>query len=135
MNAARTVYSHPDGPALAFDDHTLIATDEDGKAVCLPIGPIGLVELGHALLALAAEQEEKFTSERAGSAMGNDLINELLAVQGQPQAEAFRALRDKLYDLSKLEHFDAAAGGFAGAVVNVLQIGIANIPMFEGNEE
>ncbi len=127
----RTVYSHPDGPTLAFNDHTLIATDDDGKAVLLPIGPIGLAELGNALLALAAEQEDKFTSERAGAAMGNDLIGELLAVRGKPQAEAFRAFRDKLHALSKLEHFDSAAGGFAGAVVNVLQIGIANIPQFE----
>ena len=127
----RTVYSHPDGFALAFNDHTLIATDEDGKTVSLPIGPLGLVELGNALLALAAEQEEKFTAERAGAAMANDLINELLAVQGQPQAEALRAIHAKLRALSKLEQFDAAAGGFAGAVVNVLEIGIANIPQFE----
>ena len=135
MNAARTVYSHPDGFALAFNDRTLIATDDDGKAVSLPIGPTGLAELGHALLALAAEQEEKFTSERAGAGMGFDLIDELLAVRDEPQAEAFRALHDKLLALSKLEHFNSAAGGFAGAVVNVLEIGIANLPQFERDEE
>ena len=53
----RTVYSHPDGFALAFNDNTLIATDDNGKTVSLPIGPLGLVELGNALLALAAERE------------------------------------------------------------------------------
>ena len=132
---SRTVYSHPDGFTLAFNDDALTATDDDGKAVSLPIGRLGLVELGNALLVLAAEQEEKFTSERAGAGMGFDLINELLAVRGKPQAEAFRAIHAKLYALSKLEHFDSAAGGFAGAVVNVLQIGIANIPKFEGDEE
>jgi hypothetical protein len=63
--------------------------------------------------------------------MGNDLINALLAVRDEPQREAFRVIHDKLHALSKLEHFDSAAGGFAGAVVNVLQIGIANIPQFE----
>ena len=128
---SRTVYSHPDGFTLAFNDNTLIATDDNGKTVSLPIGPLGLVELGNDLLALAAEQEEKFTSERAGAGMGFDLINELLAVRGKPQAEAFRAIHDKLYALSKLEHFDSAAGGFAGAVVNVLEIGVANLPKFE----
>ena len=92
----RTVYSHPDGFTLAFNDNTLIATDDDGKAVCLPIGPTGLKELSRDLLALAVEQEEKFTSERAGAGMGHDLIDELLAVRGKPQAEAFRALHDKL---------------------------------------
>jgi len=131
----RTVYKHPDGFTLSSKGNALIATDSDGDAVSLPIGSTGLKELGLALLALAAKQEEKFTSERAGAVMGNDLINELLAVRGEPQAEAFRAIHDKLYALSKLEQFDAAAGGFAGAVVNVLQIGVANIPNFEGDEE
>ena len=128
MNA---LYQHPDGPSLVFDDHTLTATDSDDKTVCLPIGPLGLVELGNALLALAAAQEEKFTSEQAGAGIGLDLINELLAIRGKPQAEAFRAIRDKLHALSKLEDFDSAAGGFAGAVVNVLQFGIVNLPKFE----
>ena len=132
---SRAVYSHPDGFTLAFDDHTLIATDDDDKTVCLPIGPLGLVELGNALLALAAEQDEKLTAEQAGAGMGFDLINELLAVRGKPQAEAFRAVLDKLYALSKLENFDSAAGGFAGAVVNVLQLGVANIPRHEECEE
>ena len=59
----RTVYSHPDGFTLAFNDHTLIATDDNGKTVSLPIGPLGLVELGNAMLALAIEQDEKFKRE------------------------------------------------------------------------
>lgn len=63
---SRIVYSHPDGFTLAFNANTLIATDDDGKAVCLPIGPLGLVELGNALLVLAAKQDKKFTSEREG---------------------------------------------------------------------
>ena len=54
---SRTVYSHPDGFTLAFNDDALTATDDDGKTVSLPIGPLGLLELGNALLALAAEQE------------------------------------------------------------------------------
>ena len=129
------VYSHPDGFELAFNDNVLTATDDEGKTVSLFIGPLGLVELGNALLALAAIQEEKLTSEQAGAGIGLDLINELMAVRGKPQAEAFRAIRDKLHALSKLKHFDSAAGGFAGAVVNVLQIGVANIPKFEGDEQ
>ena len=60
---SRTVYSHPDGFTLAFNDSTLIATDDKGKTVSLPIGPLGLVELGNDLLALAAEQDEKFKRE------------------------------------------------------------------------
>ena len=129
-----TLYEHPDGFTLDFDDNNLIATDDDGKAVSLPIGSTGLVELGHALLALAAERDEKFTSERAGAVMGFDLVDELFTLRGKPQCEAFRAIYDKLYALSKLEHFDSAAGGFAVVVVNVLEIGIANLPTFEQEE-
>ena len=125
------VYSHPDGFELAFNDNVLTATDDEGKTVSLFIGPLGLVELGNALLALAAAQEEKITSEQAGAGMGLDLVNELLAVRGKPQSEAFRAIRDKLHALSKLENFESAAGGFAGAIVDVLKIGVANLPKFE----
>ena len=55
----------------------------------------------------------------------------LLALRGRPQAEAFRAVHDNLHALSKLEHADSAAGGFAGVIVNVLELGIANLPKFE----
>ena len=128
---SRAVYTHPDGFTLAFNDNVLTATDYEGKTVSLFIGPLGLAELGNALLALATAQEEKFTSEQAGAGMGLDLVNELLAVRGKPQSEAFRAIRDKLHALSKLENFESAAGGFAGAIVDVLKIGVANLPKFE----
>ena len=59
----RTVYSHPDGFTLVLNDNTLIATDDNGETVSLPVGPLGLVELGNAMLALAAEQDEKFKRE------------------------------------------------------------------------
>ena len=138
------LYAHPDGHSIDIAKRMLTVTDSDGQTASVPIGEIGLTELGERMVSIGqtliterdtAEQEEKFTSERAGAVMGLDLINELLAVQGKPQAEAFRAIHDKLYALSKLEQFDAAAGGFAGAVVNVLEIGIANLPAFEGDEQ
>lgn len=131
---SRTVYSHPDGFTLAFKGNTLTANDDDGKTVSLPIGALGLLELGNALLALVAERDV-FASERAGAVMGHDLLDELLALRGKPQSEAFRAVHDKLCALSKLEHFNSAAGGFAGMVVNVLEVGIANLPTFKGDEQ
>lgn len=73
-------------------------------------------------------------AEHAGNSMGNDLINELLQLKGKPQAEALQAVRDKIYALSMLTPFDAAAGGFAVALVNVLQIGITNLPKSESGE-
>jgi hypothetical protein len=121
------LYEHLDGNVLA-------ASDVDGKTVSLPLGPTGLSEMGGALRALTPKQEEKFTSEHAGAVMGFDLVDKLFSLRGRPQAEAFRALHDKLLALSKLEHFDSAAGGFAGAVVNVLEIGIYNLPKLKRKE-
>ena len=130
------IYQHPDGGAIDLLDGMLTVTDSEGQTASVPIREIGLTEIGERMVSIGqALITVRDTSERAGAAMGLELINELLAVRGEPQAEAFRAIHDKLCALSKLEQFDAAAGGFAGAVVNVLQIGVANIPTFEGDEE
>ena len=68
------------------------------------------------------------SAEQAGSAMACDLLNELLQLKDQPQSKALQAIHDKLYTLSMLQPFDCAAAGFAVALVDVLQIGIANLP-------
>lgn len=57
MNSATTVYQHPDGFTLAFNDNVLTATDDDGKAVSLPIGPLGLIALGELLAAIGKNRE------------------------------------------------------------------------------
>jgi len=46
-----TLYEHPDGFTLNFDDNALITTDDDGKVVSLPIGPTGLNLKQHPLSA------------------------------------------------------------------------------------
>ena len=96
------------------------------------------IAVGNGLLSAGTKASTKHSissgAERAGAVMGCDLVDELWALRGRPQAEAFRALRDKLLALSKLEHFDSAAGGFAGAIVNVLEIGIAHVPTFKREE-
>lgn len=75
------------------------------------------------------------SAEHAGNLMGSDLVNELLQLKGKPQAEALQAVHDKVYALSMLQPFDAAAGGFAVALVNVLQIGVANLEQWAAGEE
>ena len=124
MSAA--VYQHPDGHEITVGDGLLTACTSEGTAVSLPIGPDGLRDLAQKLLALA----DADTAERAGAELGHALLAELLALRGHPQSEAFRAVRDKLNALSKLGHFDSAAGGFAAVIVNVLEVGIANLPKF-----
>ena len=124
MSAA--VYRHPDGHEITVGDGLLTACTSEGTAVSLPIGPDGLRDVAAKLLALA----DADTTERAGAELGHALLAELLALRGHPQSEAFRAVRDKLTELHKLEHFDSAAGGFAAAIVNTLEVGIANLPKF-----
>ena len=124
MSAA--VYRHPDGHEITVGDGLLTACTSEGTAVSLPIGPDGLRDVAAKLLALA----DADTTERAGAELGHALLAELLALRGHPQSEAFRAVRDKLTELHKLEHFDSAAGGFAAAIVNMLEVGIANLPKF-----
>lgn len=130
-----TVYAHPDGHEIAVGDGLLTACTSEGAAVSLPIGPDGLAELGAALIEHSMAEKQGDAAERAGSALGHDLLNELLALRGRSQAEAFQVLHDKLRALRKLEHFDRAAGGFAVALVDVLEVGIANLPKFgEGRQ-
>lgn len=124
------IYSHPDGHEITVGHGLITAVTDEGTAVSLPIGPDGLAALGAALLeqATTAEQDD---SERTGAVLGSDLVQELFELRGHPQAEAFRAVHDKLHALAKLEHADSAAGGFAGAIVNVLELGIAILPKCE----
>ena len=123
----RTLYTHPDGYTLAFNDHTLIATDDDGKTVSLPIGPLGLVELAEKLNAIGNDAGN--LAEEAGSGIGVYCLNAILA--SKSQGERMRAIQSAVLDLQRLPHPKRAAGGFAGVLVNVLEIGVANLPTFE----
>ena len=46
------LFQHPDGPRIDFDDWVLTITDADDRRASLPIGPLGLIELGNTLIAL-----------------------------------------------------------------------------------
>jgi len=121
---SRTVYSHPDGFTLAFNDHTLIATDDNGKAVSLPIGPLGLVKLAAELDSIGNDAGN--LAEQAGAGIGIDCLNAVLA--GKTQGERLRAIQSAVLDLQRLAHPKRAAGGFAGVLVNTLEIGLKNLP-------
>ena len=127
MMSHTPIYAHPDGHQIIVGQGLLTACTAEGIALSMPIGPDGLAALGAALLehATTAAQDE---SERAGAALGTDLVKALFALCGRPEYEAFRAVNDALRALVKLEHGDSAAGGFAGAIVNVLELGIASLP-------
>lgn len=79
-------------------------------------------------MSAAYTRPDVLESERAGAALGHALMQELMALRGMPQALAFQAVRGKLRTLAGMTHADAAAGGFAAALVNALEVGIANLP-------
>ena len=126
-----TIYAHPDGHEIAVGHGLLTACTSGGTALSMPVGPVGLRDVAAKLLALA-DADEADAAERAGAALGGELLAELLALAGTPQADALRHVHGKLLALHKLEHFDRAAGGFAVALVAVLVLGIANLPSVEG---
>ena len=117
---SRTVYSHPDGFTLTFNDHTLIATDDDGNTVSLPIGPLGLVELAAELDTIGNDAGN--LAEQAGAGIGIDCLNAMLA--GATQAKRVRAIQSAVLDLQRLAHPRRAAAGFSMALVNVLERGL-----------
>ena len=127
-----TIYSHPDGHEIAVGNGLLTASIGDGLSISIPVGHIGLADMGRALLeqAVAAAQDD---SEKAGAELGLDLVQELFELRGEPQGESFCAVRRALMTLVKLEYPESACGGFAGAVINVLELGIAHLP--EGEPE
>lgn len=129
-----TIYHHPDGEgSIQFDAESgrlSLINDAEGLSAYALIGQRGLRDVAAKLVALA----DADAAERAGAELGHNLLNELLALHGSPQTEALRHVHEKLRALSKLGRFDSAAGGFAVALVNVLEVGIANLPKVEAEE-
>ena len=121
------IYQHPDGHQIIVGQGLITACTAEGIALSIPIDPDGLTALGAALLEYATTEAQN-EAERAGAALGSDLAQALFALRGRPQAETFRAVNESLRALVKLEHPDSAAGGFAAAIVNLLELGVANLP-------
>ena len=130
MSGTTTIYAHPDGHEITVGNGLLTAVTSEGITVSIPVGHVGLADMGDALLecAVAAAQDE---SEKDGAELGMGLLQELLELRGHPQADSCQALHVALMAVIKLEYPESAVGGFAGAVVNVLELGIANLPVGE----
>ncbi|RCX08254.1 hypothetical protein [Extensimonas vulgaris] len=131
MTSPTTIYANPDGHEIAVVDNLLTACTSEGTAVSIPIGPEGLRDVAAKLLA-QADADVANTAEHEGAALGLALVQELVAMRGRSQADALRQIHDKLQALNKMGHFDRAAGGFSVAILNVLQVGVANLPRVEG---
>ena len=69
-------------------------------------------------------------AESCGAELGLALIQALHKLRDQPQDENFLMVAGALgvLTLFKDEHIEAAAAGFAGSLVSVLMLGVANLP-------
>lgn len=120
-----TIYRHPDGPALTYSASKLIATDENGNSVSLPIGPQGMLELAAELVALAKDGGN--LAEQAGAGAAMDCLNALLLAKQSSQGERISIIQNAIIGLHRTSHPERAAGGFAVVLEGVLQIGLANL--------
>jgi len=60
MNGA-AVYLHPENAGVAFNSDLLVLTCwNDGISVVVPIGPLGLIQLGNELVQVGKELEGRF---------------------------------------------------------------------------
>ena len=118
--SAVTVYRHPDGPTLSYSASELIATDENGSSVRLPIGPLGLSALAAELLALASDAGN--LAEQYGSAAAIDCLNELLATDSA--SERITIIQAAILSLQSATHPERAAGGFAVVLESVIERGL-----------
>ena len=123
------IYRHPDGPTLTYSASELIATDENGNRVCLPIGPIGMLELAAELVALANANvnDGGNLAEQAGAGAAMDCLNALLLAKQSSQGERISIIQNAIIGLHRTSHPERAAGGFAVVLEGVLQIGLANL--------
>lgn len=69
-------------------------------------------------------------AESCGAELGLALIQALHKLRDKPQDESFLMVAGALgvLTLFKDEYIEAAAAGFAGSLVDVLMVGIANLP-------
>jgi hypothetical protein len=123
------LYAHPDGHTIEHFDDSLTVCSSDGIAISLPIGPLGLADLGRAMQALAGDADD---SESRGNELADKLLNKLLKVNGD-SAKSFKAVEQALNKLAKLPNQKDAIAGFSAAIYPVICIGVANIPKQTGS--
>lgn len=122
-----TIYAAPDCHQITVRCSLPVATKADSTYASLPIGTAGMEALGVAPLAFAAQHGD--AADRTGAALAHDLLKELLALHGRPEADAHRAVCDKPKTFRKLG--DGAAAGFATVIVDVLATSVTKMPKLE----
>jgi len=117
-----TIYQHPDGHSIDFTNNTLTVVSSDGMAVSVPMGAAGLRQLGKSLETSFTESD---CAAQAGAAIAENCLDAMLAANDQ--TDRANLLAAALVDLATLKHHEHAAGGFAGALVAVIERGLKRI--------
>ncbi len=121
------VYQHPDGHEINIARSMLTVTNDADESVSVPIGQIGLRELGERLIALSeCELTAADCAEQTGNTIANALLNDLLAADNQALRGAL--IKAAILNLATPQHHDRAAAGFAVGIVSVIETGLKNLP-------
>ncbi len=119
------LYKHPDGHEINLARGFLTMTNDADESVSVPIGKLGLRELGQRLIALSdCEYTAAELAEQAGHALANKCLNAMLV--STSQAVSLRSLTNALQELQHRQH--EAIAGFAVGMVNVIEVGLKNLP-------
>ena len=102
--------------------------DEGQTVFSVGNGDIGAAEFSSYALALdwATNRADGDCAEISGGAIASDLLNDLLAARNQCRTVVL--IQAAIVKLATLQHHDRAADGFAVGIVNVLEVGLKNLP-------
>lgn len=79
-------------------------------------------------------ETDNMRAERCGAALAEAMLDDLMKRRNEPQAEQFTTVAGALCGLNEFkgEYIESAAGGFAGVLVDVLMVGLANLQKRDG---
>ena len=119
MGSVKT-YRHPDGFDISFAPGLVIATNDAGESIPIPIGLHGLLKPADQLSAISDDAAE--LAEQAGAGIAMAYLKEMLAAK-TPGAR-MEAMHAAVLELQRHPHPKPAAGGFGMALVDVLERGL-----------
>ena len=113
-------YRHPDGFDISFAPGLVIATNDDGESLPIPIGLHGFLKPADQRSAI--DDDAVKVAEKAGAGIAMAYLKVLLA--SKTPDERLTAMQTAVLELQRLPHPKPAAGGFGMAMVDVLERGL-----------
>jgi hypothetical protein len=122
------IYKHPVGHEMFLERGSLTMTNAEwDESVSVPVSQNGLREMGEYLIALSkCEHTAADYDEQAGITIANALLRELLDNNHRVVRSAH--IESSIRKLLTIKHHECAIHGFAKAMVNVIEVGLKNMP-------